>query len=64
MKIVVCSSHDWANLGHTVAKSFRSIGLDSQSYALLRRIIMTTTYFTHQVIQIKKEQILSRLMIV
>ena len=34
MKIVVCSSHDWANLGYTVAKSFRSIGLDSQSYAL------------------------------
>ena len=34
MKIVVCSSHDWANLGYTVAKSFRSIGLDSESYAL------------------------------
>ena len=34
MKIVVCSAHDWANLGYTVGKSFKSIGLDSESYSL------------------------------
>ena len=36
MKVVVCSVNDWANLGYTVSKAFRSIGLDCESYTLFK----------------------------
>ena len=36
MKVVVCSVNDWANLGYTVGKAFRSIGLDCESYTLFK----------------------------
>jgi len=36
LKVVVCSVNDWANLGYTVGKAFRSIGLDCESYTLFK----------------------------